>query len=216
MRLICFTFFLFQLSDSQTTEPQIEPLDLSLPRVIEGWIGPSNPSVPEVSGGQVKLSETPQDDARLLNLSVEEASEEQTCIGIKPKKLWIESFQKESSKQEEQTGQDDARSLNLPIQEGSKEQTGIERKRKMSRTDTTRTGEKRFKCDICEKKFIRKRDLVVHNITHTGERRFECDICGKSFTLNSNLLVHMRAHIDARPFSCLHCNMRFNRKDVMK
>ncbi|EJD73307.1 zinc finger protein, partial [Loa loa] len=150
--------------------------------MIEGRIGPSNLSVPEVSGGQVKLSETAQDDARLSNLSVKEASEEQTCIGIKPKKLWFKSYQKESSKQEEHTGQDDARSLNLPIQEGSKEQTGIERKRKISRTDTTRTGEKRFKCDICEEKFTRKRDLVVHNITHTGVKPFTCDICDKRFT----------------------------------
>ncbi|EJD73322.1 hypothetical protein LOAG_19256, partial [Loa loa] len=133
-------------------EPQIEPLDLSLPRMIERRIGPSNLSAPEVSGGQVKLSEIAQDDERLLNLSVEEASEEQTCKGIKPKKSWFKSYQKESSKQEEHTGQDDARSLNLPIQEVSKEQTRTERKTKISRTDTTRTGEKR--CEAVQMRYM--------------------------------------------------------------
>uniref|UniRef100_A0A1I7VHD3 Zinc finger protein n=1 Tax=Loa loa TaxID=7209 RepID=A0A1I7VHD3_LOALO len=192
-------------------EPQTEPLDLSLPRMIERRIGSSNLSVPEVSGGQVKVSETAQDDVRLLNLSVEEVSEEQAYIGIKPKKSWFKSYQKESSRLEEHMGQDDARSLNL--RRKSKEQTRIERKRKMSRTDTTRTGEKRFKCNICEKKFARKYDLFLHNRIHTGEKPFKCDICEKKFIRKRDLVVHNITHTGEKPFKCDICNQRFRRSD---
>ncbi|EJD73396.1 hypothetical protein LOAG_19180 [Loa loa] len=76
-------------------EPQTEPLDLSMTRMIERRIGPSYLSAPEISGGQVELSEIDQNDARSLNLPVEEVSKEQTGIAIDPKTL---SLQKETSR----------------------------------------------------------------------------------------------------------------------
>ncbi|EFO16458.1 zinc finger protein [Loa loa] len=78
MHFICFIFFPFQLSNTQATGPQTEPLDLSISRVSGKRIEPSDVSVPEVSGEQVELSETDENDARPLNLPIQEAGEEQT------------------------------------------------------------------------------------------------------------------------------------------
>uniref|UniRef100_A0A1I7VZ67 Uncharacterized protein n=1 Tax=Loa loa TaxID=7209 RepID=A0A1I7VZ67_LOALO len=67
--------------------PQTEPLDLSISRVSGKRIEPSDVSVPEVSGEQVELSETDENDARPLNLPIQEAGEEQTSIGRKKKRF---------------------------------------------------------------------------------------------------------------------------------
>uniref|UniRef100_A0A1I7W1J6 Uncharacterized protein n=1 Tax=Loa loa TaxID=7209 RepID=A0A1I7W1J6_LOALO len=79
---------------------QRESLDLSRTRIIEKRIEPSDLSAPEVSGRQVELSEIDQNDARPLNLSVQEVSKEQTGIAIDPKTL---SLQKETSRLKKKT-----------------------------------------------------------------------------------------------------------------
>lgn len=54
------------------------------------------------------------------------------------------------------------------------------------------TGEKPFKCDVCQKRFTLKKDLIKHVRIHTGEKPFQCEICLKTFTQKSNLHVHVR------------------------
>ena len=49
-------------------------------------------------------------------------------------------------------------------------------------TGSDHTGRKPLKCDICEKIFTLKRDLVLHKRIHTGEKPYECEVCKKSFT----------------------------------
>jgi KRAB domain-containing zinc finger protein len=41
------------------------------------------------------------------------------------------------------------------------------------------TGNKRFKCDVCDKGFSQNGNLQTHIRTHTGNKPYKCDICGK-------------------------------------
>ena len=47
--------------------------------------------------------------------------------------------------------------------------------------------------------------------SETGERRFSCNICGKKFTRNITLKGHMRSHFGERPYSCSNCGKSFAR-----
>lgn len=55
------------------------------------------------------------------------------------------------------------------------------------------TGEKRFKCEECDRSFIQKVDYEAHmRRKHTGERPYECKICEKSFYEFSVLHRHKK------------------------
>ena len=47
------------------------------------------------------------------------------------------------------------------------------------------TGEKPFKCDLCDYAAIQKYQLTLHIRTHTGEKPFKCKKCHKQFASNS-------------------------------
>jgi uncharacterized Zn-finger protein len=56
------------------------------------------------------------------------------------------------------------------------------------------TGEKRFGCSVCGKRFSQSCSLKVHQSVHTGERPFSCTQCGKSFSVLGNLMRHQSVH----------------------
>ncbi|XP_010633426.1 Krueppel-like factor 16 [Fukomys damarensis] len=53
-----------------------------------------------------------------------------------------------------------------------------------SGSQVARKGERPFACDWpgCDKKFARSDELARHHRTHTGEKRFPCPLCTKRFT----------------------------------
>ncbi|CAG8573490.1 10962_t:CDS:1, partial [Acaulospora colombiana] len=53
---------------------------------------------------------------------------------------------------------------------------------------------KRYKCEICQKRFTRPSSLTTHSYTHTGEKPFKCQVegCGRPFSVMSNLRRHQR------------------------
>ncbi|XP_059470425.1 zinc finger protein 26-like isoform X2 [Neocloeon triangulifer] len=65
-------------------------------------------------------------------------------------------------------------------------------------------------CNICKKKFARKRELRRHLAKHAErgdlELSTECELCGKKCSSSQGLKVHVQSHAQ---FSCPHCKKYF-------
>ena len=76
------------------------------------------------------------------------------------------------------------------------------------------TGEKPFKCNMCEKKFVNSSEIKVHQRSHTGLKPYKCKICEKEFTTLSKMKTHKHSHSGEKPFECDICQKPFSRKNL--
>ncbi|KAJ8705062.1 hypothetical protein PYW08_012382 [Mythimna loreyi] len=75
------------------------------------------------------------------------------------------------------------------------------------------TGEKRFRCEVCEMCFNQKRHFANHFRTHTREKPYSCEECKLCFTQKVHLTRHMRTHTGVKPHKCEECQLCFRQKD---
>lgn len=76
--------------------------------------------------------------------------------------------------------------------------------------------ERRFQCELCDRRFFTAGMLKEHEVTHTGLREFKCEVCLKSYSRKFALREHMRSHTGDRRFKCSYCDMTFLQKCSLK
>jgi len=69
---------------------------------------------------------------------------------------------------------------------------------------------------MCQNCFFSGRKAKNHKLTHSGEKAYKCNICNKAFHQIYNLTFHMHTHNDKKPFTCKICGKGFCRNFDLK
>ncbi|XP_063808462.1 zinc finger E-box-binding homeobox 1-like [Pseudophryne corroboree] len=67
-----------------------------------------------------------------------------------------------------------------------------------------------YVCDQCNKHFQKSSSLLRHKYEHTGNRPHQCDVCNKAFKHKHHLIEHIRLHSGEKPYRCDKCGKRFS------
>lgn len=75
-----------------------------------------------------------------------------------------------------------------------------------------------FVCEQCGKSFGYKQNLMTHVQIHVSmeERKHQCPTCKKRFLRKAHLNVHLRIHAGIRPYKCDICNFSFTQIGDMR
>lgn len=70
--------------------------------------------------------------------------------------------------------------------------------------------EKNYVCDVCGWSFRDVSNLKSHALRHTGEKKFACKECDRKFFDKSQYMLHIRVrHRGEKPFVCKYCGLSF-------
>eukprot|EP00045_Choanoeca_perplexa_P008052 m.73618 g.73618 ORF g.73618 m.73618 type:complete len:300 (-) comp14337_c0_seq6:1134-2033(-) len=68
-----------------------------------------------------------------------------------------------------------------------------------------------WRCDLCNKSFLRKEHLIRHNRVHADTNRHECPICERVLHRSDHFQFHLQSHANkAKPFECTQCHRRYS------
>ncbi|NWY68725.1 GZF1 protein, partial [Erithacus rubecula] len=79
-------------------------------------------------------------------------------------------------------------------------------------------GERRFPCELCAKRFKRRKDVRRHvlQVHEGGGRRHPCHLCGKGLSSRTALRLHERTHTGHKPYGCPQCPAKFSQPSALK
>ncbi|XP_031835495.1 uncharacterized protein LOC116428184 isoform X2 [Nomia melanderi] len=75
-------------------------------------------------------------------------------------------------------------------------------------SDSQDSGESKFKCKVCSKRYSTQKGLKKHSLVH--EKKFKCDICLKMFYKQENMENHKKIHA-SKPLACKLCHACFSK-----
>ncbi|GFR63095.1 zinc finger protein 569 [Elysia marginata] len=78
------------------------------------------------------------------------------------------------------------------------------------------SGEKRYKCGICQVSYLTAHELGHHVLVHSGQRTCTCDQCGKAFPNMNQLRKHQVIHSDEKPYKCSQCGQAFKHANTLR
>ena len=108
-----------------------------------------------------------------------------------------------------------AHSRETPLQCGEGEKTSTTSE-DLTLHGKTETGERIFKCNMCDKIFKYKSCLLVHMRCHSDERPHKCDVCDKAYKSPSVLKLHAMRHTSEEPYTCDKCEITFAKPDELR
>ncbi len=69
-------------------------------------------------------------------------------------------------------------------------------KKSIELVKASKSSDKKFSCDICDKSFSMKQYLSKHKRLHTGgNKSHSCEICDKSFSYKNELAYHQKRNV---------------------
>ncbi|KAF7267460.1 hypothetical protein GWI33_019297 [Rhynchophorus ferrugineus] len=73
-----------------------------------------------------------------------------------------------------------------------------------------------FLCNLCDKKFPIRGNLVKHLKRHSGVKEFDCHVCGKRFINKAELKLHLNTHTNQRNFECKWCTKDYKNREGLR
>jgi KRAB domain-containing zinc finger protein len=88
----------------------------------------------------------------------------------------------------------------------------MKEKKKMEEQRKNHTGERPFKCEVCDKAYSNKSTLKSHSRTHVLVTPYICGTCKKAFLSAQHLTRHLCRHTGEKPFKCRVCDEEFTQQ----